>query len=182
MNRLALALFICSLSALPAVAQDEVRPPRRPAFDFGPNRFTFGGAIGFGFGDIDWVSASPQVGYFVTSKLWVGVNGTFQYTNDKRFEPHFKSTDYGGGVFTRYVVLRDVYAAMEWSWLSYEQRVGIDGNSRRSVSALYLGAGYGLPVGQAATAVVEALYDVTGNAEQVYGTSWVIRAGLAAGF
>jgi len=183
-SRLASALAAALvLSAGPALAQaDEVGGSPRIVFQPTPGNFTFGGSFGFGFGSVNWVSVSPQVGYLFTDRLWSGVTGRLQYTNDTRTSPSFNSFDYGVGVFTRYFVMDRLFAQAEWSWQSYETLDVFGQTGRQSVSSVYLGGGYTQPLSGATAVLVELLYDVTGNAKSIYGTPFALRVGVTTGF
>jgi hypothetical protein len=179
MRRLVPLLAVLILASPPASAQDQAG--RAPS-DYGlrSSRFTFGGGIGFGFGSVNWVSVSGEVGYLPADRVWVGTNGMFRYTDDTRHEPSFHATDYGVGVFGRYFVFDRFFADTEWAWTSYESRT-FDA-SRSNITSFLVGGGYGAPLGGRSSATLEVLYDVTGNAKGVYGTPWVVRAGFAMGF
>ena len=178
----ALLLATLALAAQSARGQEEEAPPRDSARSSRASRFTFGGYLGFGFGDVSWASVTGEVGYFATDRLWVGTTGTFSYTSDGRYEPTWNSTDYGVGAYARYFVLDAFFAETEWSWTSYEV-LGFDGSTgRSSVSSLFVGAGYGQSLGGPSLLLFEVLYDVTGNAKELYGTPWRFRAGFVTGF
>ena len=169
------------LASLPARAQDQ--PGRAPAgYGSRSGGFTFGGSLGFGFGSVTWVSASGEVGYLPTDRLWVGTSGMFRYTDDSRYEPSFHAIDYGFGVFARYFVFDRFFADTEWTWTSYESRTGGSSSERSGISSFLVGAGYGQSLGGRSLVLFEVLYDVTGNAKGIYGSPWVLRAGFATGF
>ena len=167
------------LSAPLARAQDPVDATTRrggPA----PIPLTFGGSLGFGFGSVTWVSVSGEVGYLPADKVWVGVSGMFRYTDDSRYRPHFSGVDYGFGVFGRYFVYSRFFASAEWAWTSYENRT--PDLPRDNITSFFVGGGYGQPVGARSNVMLEVLYDVTGHANGIYGTPWVVRAGFTYGF
>lgn len=167
------------LAAAPSLAQDAQEPPPRRAGP-APSRFTFGGSVGFGFGSVTWVGLAGEVGYLATDRIWVGTSGSFRYTNDTRYEPAFSAVDYSFGAFGRYFVFDRFFADVEWVWTSYESRTFVA--ERSSVTSVLVGAGYGQPLGGRTNVVFEVLYDVTGNAQGIYGTPWVVRAGFTMGF
>lgn len=176
---IALALL---LFALPAFGQQEASVSPRPLSLFGGERWTFGGYIGFGFGTVNWVSVSPEVGYFAAERLWIGANGYFQFTNDTSYSPDFNSTSYGFGLFTRYFFFGRAYAAAQWSWSSVEF-LSFDGNTGRdNQSSFYLGGGYAQPLGGNTAFLIEVLYDVTGNAVGLYGSPLVLQMGVTVAF
>jgi len=174
-----LAAFL--LLAPPALAEeDENAPPPRAHPRSG--RFTYGGSVGFGFGDVNWASLRGEVGYLVTDRLWTGVSGRFQWTNDGRYEPSEDFVDYGGGVYARYFVLDRLYAATEWGWTSYELRTADSSSARDNVSSFLVGGGFGQPLGPRNLLLLEVLYDVTENTRGLYDTPWILRFGFVAGF
>ncbi len=136
--------------------------------------------MGFGFGTVTWVGLSGEVGYLFTDRLWAGVSGMYRYTDDRRYTPTFTAVDYGFGAFSRYFVFDRFFADVEATWTSYEDRSGIAG--RNTITSLFVGGGYGQPVSGNGSILFEVLYDVTGHANGVYGTPWVIRAGFTYGF
>jgi len=181
-RRLAPAALAVILFAMPALGQQETSAPPRSPSPFGGDRFTFGGAIGFGFGTVNWVSISPEVGFFATERLWTGASGTFQFTNDTSYDPDFNSTNYGFGLFARYFILDRAYAAAQWSWSSVQFRSFDGGTYRDNQSSFYLGGGYAQPLGGNSALLVELLYDVTGNAVGLYGSPVVFQVAVIAGF
>ncbi|KAA0256369.1 hypothetical protein FBQ97_07235 [Acidobacteria bacterium ACD] len=178
----ALFLAVLSLAAPSARGQEEETPPPDPGRPARASRFTFGGTLGFGFGDVNWVSVTGELGYFATERLWLGTTGTFAFTSDRRYEPTWNSTDYGVGAWARYFVLDRLFVETEWSWTSYEVLERSGSTGRDDVSSLFLGAGYGQTLGGKSLLLVEVLYDVTGNAEGLYGTPWRYRIGFVTGF
>ncbi len=144
------------------------------------SRFTFGGSVGAGFGSVTWVGLSGEVGYLATDRLWTGLSGMFRYTDDSRYQPHFSGVDYGFGVFGRCFVFDRFFASAEPTWTSYESRIA--GAGRYDITSFFVGGGYGQPLGGRGNVLFEVLYDVTGNAKEVYGTPWAVRAGFTYGF
>jgi hypothetical protein len=175
----ALALLLLAPSALGQ--QETSAPPRQPS-PFGGERWTFGGYVGFGFGTVNWVSVSPEVGYFVAERLWTGASGYFQFTNDTSYTPDFNTTNYGFGLFARYFFFGRAYAAAQWNWSSVEVRsFGADA-SRENRSSFYLGGGYAQPLGGNTALLIEVLYDLTGNAVGLYGSPLVVQMGVTVAF
>lgn len=165
----------------PALAQEVESAPQDPP-RVRSGRFTYGGSVGFGFGDVSWVSVRGEAGVLATERLWAGVSGRFQWTNDGRYSPSLDLVDYGVGVYARYFVVDRIYAATEWGWTSYELRTTDPTADRENISSFLVGGGYGQPLGQRHLLLLEVLYDVTGNARGIYDTPWVVRFGFVAGF
>jgi hypothetical protein len=167
-------LLAAALAGAPAALGQQ--DPPVPA----PSRFTFGGSLGFGFGDVTWVGVAGEVGYLVTDHVWAGTSASFRYTDDSRYEPSYTAVDYSVGVFGRFFVYDRFFAATELVWSSYESRSFDAGRS--SFTSLLVGGGYGQPVGGHSSVVFEVLYDVSGNAKGIYGSNWAVRAGFTMGF
>jgi len=181
--RIALVVVALACCARPAAGQSDAAGSVFPSgFRLGPSDFTWGGSIGFGFGSVNWVSVAPQLGYFASDRLWTGVSAKFQFTNDTRYDPDFNSTNFGFGVFGRYLLFDRAFGEVEWSWYSYQVRLVNAQTSRTSLSSVYVGGGYAQPFASSAAVVLEMLYDVTGNAATLYGNNWLLRLGVAAGF
>src|SRR5262249_51631732 len=62
----------------------------------------FGGGIGMGFGDVDYVSVEPLVGWHVHPKIAVGVSPLYRWTNDSRYPDSVSTSDYGIRGFLQY--------------------------------------------------------------------------------
>lgn len=178
------AVVAALVLAAPLARAEEVDPVSSPPARARSGRFTYGGSLGFGIGDSTWgVSLRGEAGYLVTERLWTGVSGRFQWTHDERYTPTLDSVDYGVGAYARYFVFERFFASGEWDWTSYEPTTAWGGAAaRESVSSFLVGGGYGQPIGPRSIFLVEALYDVTGEARGLYGTPWVTRFSFVMGF
>jgi hypothetical protein len=175
--------FLAALALASPVARAQDQPGQAPpGYGFTSSRFTVGGSLGLGFGSVNWVAVTGELGYLATDRLWVGTSGMFRYTDDTRYEPSFQAVDYGLGVFGRYFVFDRFFADTEWNWTSYETPTGPSSSTRSTITSFYVGAGYGQSLGGRSLALFEVLYDVTGNAKGLYGTPWIVRAGFTMGF
>ncbi|PKP47132.1 MAG: hypothetical protein CVT95_06040, partial [Bacteroidetes bacterium HGW-Bacteroidetes-12] len=68
---------------------------------FSWDKVTIGGNFGATFGDIVYVELSPQIGYYLTENIVVGVGGNYVYYEEKRI--NFSTSIYGGRVFGQYI-------------------------------------------------------------------------------
>ncbi|MDQ3100920.1 MAG: hypothetical protein M3R08_06010, partial [Bacteroidota bacterium] len=108
------------------VPQDTVKTdPRTDRKDPRPlkDRIWFGGGIGFSVGTVTAIQVDPMIGYKVDQKgkLSVGLGGSYWYYNDKRFiDGSFSS--FGYRVFTRYRVIKPLYAHAEFLHMNLESR------------------------------------------------------------
>jgi len=164
----------------PAASETDSDPGKPPMRD----RWFFGGAVGLGFGDVNWVEVSPVAGYRATRRLDVGLGLIFRYRKDKRFEPQLSTTDYGAGLFARYMVYRPVFVHAEYEYLSFEFFDTFQSTARRGNNAVLIGPGIAQPISKNAAFLVSALYDVLYDSDEFspYGSPWRIRFGVAVGF
>jgi len=148
------------------------------------DRVWFGGGVGLGFGDVDYVSVEPVVGFNVTSKISVGGGLIYRSTKDGRASPSFRTTDYGADVFTRYRVLGPVFLQAEYEHLRYEYSLG-GAKERDDFDSVLAGAGFSTPLGGRASFFALALYNFSYDAEDLqspYADAWSYRAGVSFGF
>ena len=175
---LAVALMLTGFS--PSMAQ-EGPPPPLPA----QSPWFYGGGIGLGFGDVDWIELYPLIGYRVNRQLSLGAGITWRYLNDDRFAGSPSTTDYGGNLFARFHVTPQWFLEADYEYLSHEF-VRFDlSTGRDSFSTVLGGFGYSQPVGSRASLFILALYDFTHDDNDPfypYADPWIVRAGLSAGF
>ncbi len=178
------ALVAAIVLVAPTARAQEDELPSHPSSRSRSGRFTYGGSIGFGVGSDTWgVSLRGAAGYLVTERLWTGLSGRFQWTHDGRYSPDLDSVDYGVGAYARCFVIDRLFASGEWDWTTYDTTTAWgDPGVRANISSFLVGVGYGQPIGPGNLLLVEALYDVSGNARGLYGTNWVTRISFVTGF
>jgi hypothetical protein len=167
--------FAIALTALVAVTPFDVAAQ---------DRLWFGGNVGLGFGDVQYVDVSPIVGYSFTEKLHGGVSLTYRYRKDKRFVDDISTSDYGGSLFARYRVTRPIFLQAEYEYLDYEF-VRFDGSTDRDqYDSVFGGVGFSTSTGGRASFFALALYNFTYSDSDPgpYDEPWVVRAGVAFGF
>lgn len=79
-------------------------------------RIFFGGSLGMQFGSITVINVSPMVGFKITNKMDIGLTGTYQYYNNKYFSG--SSDIYGGSLFARHTIYKQIFAHIEYEALS----------------------------------------------------------------
>lgn len=189
---LALPLLMLVLS-VPILARDQAPPPSGAAAQSQPpasgkptaaDRMFFGGGIGFGFGDVEWVEVSPMVGIRLMPDLATGIGLTYRTMNDSRSGQDLKTSDFGGDVFAQYTVFRNIFAMAEYEYLNYQY---YDVNFEKvsdSFNSVYVGGGAFQPMGGHASLVFSALYNLSYSADKPspYGSPWLFSAGVSVGF
>jgi len=151
-----------------------------------------GGGFGAGFGDYTFINVSPIIGYRITPRLSSGIRLMYQYTTyDYYFggdKIKFEGSDYGAGLFARFLVKGPFFLQAEYEYLNYED-VYFDGSSvRSSFDSFMAGGGISQPIGGKAFFFLTALYNfsynnISSNNYRVpYNSPWVLRVGITAGF
>lgn len=162
-------------------AQDTLRykPPRQQKSNFF-DRIDLGGYLGAQFGTVTIIEVSPLAGYRITEKFHAGLGFTYQYYQDKRFTPHYKSSAYGVNLFARYFVWRDLFAHAEYAPVyitnSYYSPVG-EGIWAHD---LMLGGGYRQWIGERAFVTLMVLFNVNETPQSLYRNP-IIKIGFGAG-
>jgi len=162
---------------------------------FDKKRFYVGGNGGLSFGSVTYIEVSPLLGYRATDRLSVGIQPSFTYIKYKLYDYYGNYTGkkeesfyYGGGVYTRFYVLDNVFAHAQYEMNNFEV---LEPNNpiyptafekkRITIPSLLLGAGYSQRVGENSACTISVLYDVIQNVYSPYYNRPVIRAGFGIG-
>ncbi len=148
------------------------------------DRLWFGGGIGFGFGDVDYVEVSPLIGYAATEKLDVGGGITYRYRDDDRYADSLSTSDYGANLFVRYSFLPQLFGHVEYEYLSYEFRIG-SSTDRDNFSSVLAGPGFAQALGDRVSLYALALYNFSYDSDDLsspYDDDWTYRVGVGFGF
>jgi hypothetical protein len=149
------------------------------------DRIYFGGGFGLSAGgDGTNISASPQVGYKITSRYSAGIGITYQYVKIKGIESSINN--YGWSVFNRYNITQQFFGYAEFENLQFEFFTSLspERTEREGYNSLLIGAGYSESLSGRASFSISALYNVLYDAadpRQPYDSPWVIRAGVGIG-
>lgn len=172
-------------SVEPAAATTTVPGPVPPPKKTWKDTMFFGGGVGLGFGDVDYVSIEPLVGWHVHPKIAVGVSPLYRWTNDSRYPDSVSTTDYGIRAFAQYFPVPTFYGEIEYEYLDYEYVLPSLDTTRTSASYVFVGGGISRPLGGKAALYASALYNLSydGNdPARAYDSPWVFSVGVAAGF
>lgn len=150
------------------------------------DRIWFGGGLGLSFGSITNIAIEPMVGYKITrnGKLSAGIGISYQYFRDNRYTPSFETSVYGGRLFSRYRIIEQLFAHVEYNQLSFEVYDYYQARLyRRWVPFLLVGGGYSARLGGGTYLTAMVLFDVIQDAYSPYssGEPW-ISAGVGFGF
>jgi hypothetical protein len=149
-----------------------------------PSKVYWGGQLGLSFGSYFRIAVIPMVAYKVSPKFHVGGKIGYAYTEDKRYEnATITSHNYGGSVFSRYLIVRGLYAHAEFVYWSYKYQTENLEGERTWVPFILLGGGYIQPVSRTTSVFIEVLWDVLQDENSPYNASdpWV-SIGVGVGF
>lgn len=168
---------IAGMGATPASAQ--------LALGGGSGRYSFGGGIGAGAGDVSFLMVAPYLSYRVTEEVEVGASLFYRLRNDTRFGRDLNTQDAGGSVFGRYHLPGPFFAQAEVEYLNYEVYRSNLSTYRKSATGLLAGGGISQPLGANASAHLMVLYNFSYSsysAPAPYSSPWVLRAGIGIRF
>lgn len=169
----------------PPPPQPPPPPPTQPQ-PSRPSRLFFGGSLGASFGsDVEYWEISPLIGISLTPRLSTGTYLTYRQGTDKRYANDFDFTDYGADLFARFRFARALFLEADYQWLSYERLLTPSDSDRDTYDAFFVGGGLAQPMGGHAAFVIEALYNLNyddNNINEPYDSPYVVRAGVSVGF
>jgi hypothetical protein len=172
-----LVLIGTTALAQPAPVRDTPPQPYSPWF--------FGGGLGLGFGDVDWIEIYPLIGYRVSPRVSTGLGLTYRYVDDNRFSAAPSTTDYGASLFARFYMNPHLFLEADYEYLSHEF-VRFDlSTDRKNFSSALGGIGFSQPAGQRASIFLLVLYDFTHDNNDPfypYADPWIYRVGVSASF
>jgi hypothetical protein len=192
-KKLTLAAVFLAL-AVPAFAQapepseppPEAPPPKTakpPSTVF--KRFFFGGGIGASFGTVDYLEIAPLVGFRATSRLDLGMQPFYRWSNDDQYSTNVEYTDYGTRLFARFRVISSFFLEADYQFTSYEYLNSFGGTTRASDNSFLAGAGYTIPFGSHAGMYFSALYNFTyddNDPYRAYDSPVQFQVGVSVGF
>ena len=161
-----------------------------------PNRWFFGGNLGFAAGSVTYVEVAPLVGYKLTPKLAVGSGIKYQYFNDSRESynlTRFETHVYGISVFSTYSLfdnlgetlgidgIGSVLLHAEYEGLSLERRYfdypTFPQSGRLWLSSYLLGFGISQPLGERSSVNIFCLWSLDPQKASPYSNP-ILRIGF----
>jgi hypothetical protein len=168
-------------AAPPRAGGGTKKKPRRS----GGNRFYFGGGLGASFGTLTYIQITPMIGYRVSPKVRAGLGLTYRYRKDDRWNNSQSTSDYGASLFSDYLLTRQLFLHGEFEHLSFEYFAASGATDRDNYDSLFVGPGFGQPLGGRSSFFVTALYNLlydSGEIPRPYDSAWVIRVGFGMSF
>jgi hypothetical protein len=172
-----LFFFLLMISQL-AISQNDSIPKKNPFKD----KFYTGGGFGLQFGDYTLVQVSPILGYRINENLSVGIGAAYQYAKSNYY--NFSTNTYGGSVFGRYIIWRNIFAYTEYEFLNIEYAELLSTNKirkqRMNVSSIFVGGGFRQMIGENSAMVFMVLWNLDDSPYSPY-VNPVLRIGLEIG-
>lgn len=172
-------------------AQSNLERNKSPFAD----KLVFGGGLGLQFGNLTLIDLSPVVGYRLTERLETGIGLTYKYYKYKNYWYDYltnqsydlKSHIYGGSVYVRYHVLRNVFIHTEFEQLKYRYTQYYNtgsGPARENhvanISSVFIGGGYKQPISQNSYFFIMGLWNLTETSMSPYNNP-ILRMGVILG-
>ncbi len=135
------ASFLCFNS----FGQIDLSSVQSPKKDFW-KQVSFGGGVGLNFGDSYFSGGiSPSAVYNFNQYFSSGLGLTYNYLSDKRNNPDFRSSAYGGSVITLFHPIREIQLSAELEGIQVDRTfLFAEGDVKDNFfqEALFLGAGF----------------------------------------
>jgi hypothetical protein len=143
-------------------------------------RMDFGGYLGAQFGTVTLIEISPIASYRVTPNFHFGLGFTYQYYQDNRYTPDYKSSAYGANIFGRYFIWRDLFAHVEYAPVYITD--SYYGTIDQGIWAhdFMIGGGYRQWIGNKAFMTFMILWNVNETPQSLYRNP-IIKIGFGAG-
>jgi hypothetical protein len=146
----------------------------------GPSKIYYGGTVTVSFGNTSRLGIFPMVGYKLTPKISGGAELGYEYVS---YGNNQNTHNYGGSIFGRFRVGRNLYATAEYQNLNYEIFTTPNSSKREWVPAMLLGGGYVKGLGKGMSVYGEVLFDVLQADNSPY-KNWepIVNVGVVVGF
>jgi hypothetical protein len=182
-----LIIFQCIIPVDSFAQKDEEDQETRPI-----DRLFFGGNFGLLFGTVTNIEISPLVGYYLTPRVASGAGIRFEYFRDKGYYVPYQTTIYGGNIFSRYTLIRDlgeglniginagIFTQVEYEALSLEREYfepPYTGDGRFIVHSILVGGGLIQPIGRRSALLLTVLYNLNETSRSPYSNP-VVRVGF----
>lgn len=139
----------------------------------------FGGGGGLQFSNVGtYVALQPSVGYRLTPRWSAGIMGNYQFFRYRTFDRSVHN--YGGSLFTRYMVYAPIFATAEYEQMNMNILRLNQETSRQWVERMLVGAGYFQPGGRRGGFFIAILYDFSfrNSPDYPYESPIVYRVGF----
>jgi hypothetical protein len=156
------------------------KPGRKPLKSPIWEKIDLGGYLGAQFGTVTLIEISPLVTYRFTEKFHGGFGGTYQYYQDKRYQPDYRSSAYGVNLFARYFIWGDLFAHVEYAPVYITDSYYSFNGQGIWAHDFMIGGGYRQWIGDRAFATLMVLFNVNETPQSLYRNP-IIKIGFGVG-
>ena len=144
---------------------------------FSWDRVTIGGGLGLSFGTITVLEIAPNVGYYLTDHILVGVGGRYSYYKDNTYD--FSTNTYGGRVYGEYLFGGVPFLAhVETELINLEWTQDV----RKNIVNVYIGGGIKQRIGGRSYLYILGLWNLNETKESyILQPNPIITGGIAIG-
>jgi hypothetical protein len=148
------------------------------------DRVFFGGNFGLQFGSVTIIDVSPLIGYKVTPKFSIGATLSYRYYAESKY--HFKSSMYGGSIFSRLSIFQNLFGQAEIEGLNFDEYIAkvdtagnhsIEKTGRIWVGNFLVGGGWSQPLGERGAFNIVVLWNLNETSNSPYQNP-IIRMGF----
>ena len=158
-------------------------------------RLVYGGGFGMQFGNVTLLDFSPSVGYRVSDQLTLGTGISYKYNHIDQYTLDlntgswydYNSNVYGGSVWGRYYILKNIFAHAEIEQLRINYRFTSVSSTEPTmvkdgvdVTSVLVGGGYRQPLGGRVFFNILVLFNLNETDFSPYNNP-IIRAGISVG-
>jgi len=143
----------------------------------------YGAYASFSFGKYTIYGVEPMIAYKIFPRFSIGAKISYEYFKNKNYSPTREGSNYGVSVFSRFKILRKLYAHVEFAEMNYKLYNSSGETNREWIPYLYVGGGFSQPITKSISLNAEVLWDVLQNSNSPYKTvEPFFNVGLVAGF
>lgn len=158
-------------------------------------RLVYGGGFGLQFGYVTLLDISPTIGYRLTNQLTLGTGISYKYNRMKNYTQDlttgqwydYTSNIYGGNIWSRYYILRNIFAHAEieqlqidYKYTSVNSSIPTKVKNSVGVNSVLVGGGFRQPVGERVFFNILILFNLNESEFTPYSNP-IIRAGISVG-
>ena len=158
-------------------------------------RLVYGGGFGMQFGNVTLLDFSPSIGYRVSDQLTLGTGISYKYNYIKEYTLDlnsgswydYSSNVYGGSIWGRYYILRNIFAHAEieqlridYKYTSVSSTIPTLVKNGVDVTSVLVGGGYRQPLGGRVFFNILVLFNLNETDFTPYSNP-IIRAGISVG-
>jgi hypothetical protein len=178
-----IGIILLLLLVIPRTSNAQFEPDMKPQKGSFVSHLYFGGGFGLQFGSMTLIEIMPLVGYKITPKFSIGLSPTYKfYKYNDYYGPNLdlKTNVVGGSVFSRYAILENVFAHVEYETLFFNTQTPGYPTVMEQFNSFFVGGGYNQRIGVNTAMYIMMLWNLNDTPNSPY-VNPIIRVGFSAG-